>query len=176
MATGAISITRTRGTSRSGEAQKARIPARVMAISVANPDKIRMTSNPHAAVRTVPPLWLMPGWIERGAQERELGDEAGERRQPGDHQRASDKGKPEHCPWWPGWRCRPRPLRRSPSSAVAISLSRDSEHVRARLATAFDEFDEQKEGADAQGRADQVKERSARDADLPHAGRGKHRS
>ena len=52
---GAISITRTRGTARSGDAQKARMPARVMAMSAASPDRISTTSNAHEAAGMAPP-------------------------------------------------------------------------------------------------------------------------
>ena len=77
-ATGAISIRRTRGTVRSGEAQNARMPARVMAMRAASPDRISTRSKIQLGDRDG-----ASRRIERSCQERELGDEAGERRQAG---------------------------------------------------------------------------------------------
>ena len=53
-ATGAISTTPTRGTSPAGEAQKASMPARVMATTVASPDRIRAAISAQAVAGTPP--------------------------------------------------------------------------------------------------------------------------
>src|SRR5690554_990697 len=54
-ATGAISTSRTLGTSPSSGAQKERMPARLMAIKVAKPEKIRNEDNHQAEDRSVVP-------------------------------------------------------------------------------------------------------------------------
>ena len=57
---------------------------------------------------------------------------------------------------------------------VLEGLPGRGEHVLAWLAPAFDEFDQQKERAEAERRADQVEQRAAGDPDLSHPGRGQH--
>ena len=85
--------------------------------------------------------------VEQRREQRELGEEAGQRRQPGDQQRAARRSPGRAAPWWPGSRRRPAPRARAPrrrapkASAVTASTSAPG------LARALDELDEQEERA-----------------------------
>ena len=115
-ATGAISIRRTRGTARSGGAQKARMPARVMAMSAANPDRISMTSNAHETAGTGPPPWAVPGGLSAAVRSANLAMKPDSGGSPAITSAHPMKAGPAG-PSWPGWRCRLLP----PGRAVLVA-------------------------------------------------------
>ena len=119
------------------------MPARVMAMTVASPDRIRAASSAQAVAGTPP----SPG-PSSGRQDGELGEEAGERRQPREQQRAADEAEAQD-----------RHGRRDGDAdllllvqlvllALAERFPRHGQHVRADLAAALDELDQQEEGGD----------------------------
>ncbi len=93
---GTHSSRRRTGDGRSCGVQKRWMPRREKATSEANPERISNASSPHAAFDTgSSPALPRPMWVEQGAEQAELADEAGERRHADDQQRAGNEAQAE---------------------------------------------------------------------------------
>ena len=158
---------------RAGEAQKASMPARVMATTVARPDRTRAASSAQVGDRT-----------RRRQHDRAAGASmANLARKP------ESGGSPASSSAQP-MKLMPRTamvagngdadlLARSRLVillALAERLPRHGQHVRSDLAAALDQFDQEEESGDRQDGTGQIEQRAARHRDLARADRRQQRA